>query len=164
MNGNTDNARFTCDNWDPEVKIRRNGRKFSDVKRKVVTRGIVHVRAARILEGIVKNLRKGYEVRLTDGSENDAIRIFPIASTDCRRMYVRTQAMGELCDVLKDKQIVVTHGGEQLSQGETVQMIDEQQAKHERYEEDTKLSVVPDLMVTCPNCGTEFRVGRSSKE
>ncbi len=161
MNGNTDNARFTCGNWDPEVAILRHGASNSAIKRKVRTKGVVYVRAARILEGIVKNLRKGYEVRLTDGGENDAIRIFPIASVDCRRMYVRTQAMGELCEVLKDKKLVVTHGGEQLSEHETERIVNEQR---ERYEEDRKLHVTPDTMVTCPNCGTEFRVGRPRKE
>ncbi len=161
MNRDTDNARFMCGNWDPEVTIQRDGARHRALRRKVVTKGIVHVRAAKILEGIVRNLRKGYEVRLTDNAENDAIRIFPIASKDCRRMYVRTQAMGGLCEVLKDKTLVVTHGGEQLSERETERIVNEQ---HERYEEDRRLHVTPDTMVTCPNCGTEFRVGRPNKE
>ncbi len=158
MNRNESDARFTCGNWDHEVRIQRQGPHHGTLKRKVMTKGIVHVRAARILEGIVRSLRKGYEVRLTDGGENDAIRIFPIASMDCRRMYVRTQAMGGFRhEAYRGRSLAFTsrRGARRVGRDEVDGRVGRTLA-----ERDGRVHVSPDTVVACPRCGFEFRVGK----
>ena len=160
----TENERYGCDNWDPEVRVKRHG-KHPSLQRKVLTRGIVRIERPRLLELITEKLRKGLEVRITGVDGGDAIRFFPLAGTDCKSMFPKAQAMGDFAKCLGDKRLTVVTGSDRRELDD-VEIGRKIAAQKERYVEEyerthaDRPSVTPDTVVTCPNCGTEFRVGR----
>ncbi|MBP5510488.1 MAG: hypothetical protein J6Z49_06185 [Kiritimatiellae bacterium] len=155
--------RFEGCNWDePVVKVQRNGRETT-LHRKVLTRGVKTLNVGNVMKQAKELLRRGIEVRLSDECGNEAVRFFPLASTDCKRMFVKSQAMGGFSQCLADKKLRIRHCGKEIGKVETKRLVDEQSALCSATEPD-RPNVTPDTVVTCPNCGTEFRVGRSMKE
>ena len=154
-------TRFEGANWDePIVNVVKGGRSGqSCLKRKVMTRGIMRVHAfALTKEAIVKYLREGYEVRITDANDKDMIRLFPCMSVGHMKLEVTAQTMGEFRECIADKKVRVVHCGEEISKAQFEKLNDEQRAKYD--EAKNFIGVTPDIMVTCPKCGTEFRVGK----
>ena len=90
------------------------------------------------------------------------IRLYPVASTDCTKIYVASQAMSALSQCMTDKTPVVVQGKgkkEEIVSSEKLDaMISEQKKLHEEYQ--NRISVTADTVVTCPNCNFEFRVGK----
>ena len=152
--------RYEGTNWDePIVRVRRNGSTRQQVKRKVLTRGIKRIHAfALTKEAIVKYLREGYEVRITDANDKDMIRLFPCMSKDMKKLTITAQTMGEFRECISDKKVHIYHGGKELSKHQAEKMVIEQRERVEN-----RLAVTPDTVVTCPKCGTEFRVGKELK-
>lgn len=160
----TENERYSCDNWDPEVQVKHQG-KHSSLRRKVLTRGIIRIKMPCLVEKITSKLRRGLEVRITGADGEDAIRFFPLAGTDCKSMFPKAQAMGDFAKCLGDKRLTVVSGHDRrkLDDDEIGSKIAAQKERYvEEYERThaDRPSVPPDTVVTCPNCGTEFRVGR----
>ena len=154
-------TRFEGVNWDePIVNVVKSGRSGqSCLKRKVMTRGIMRIRAfAPTKEAIVKCLREGYEVRITDAMDNDIIRLFPCVKTDMKTMFVTAQSMGDFRECIGDKKVRSIHCGKEISDNEVSRLKNEQTKAYK--EARRRLTVSPDTMVTCPKCGTEFRVGK----
>ena len=56
---------------------------------------------------------------------------------------------------LADKKPIIVHCGRQLDETEADELVSEAREKDKK-----RVSVTPDMMVTCPKCGFEFRVGR----
>ena len=155
--------RFEGCNWDePVVNVQRNGTKTT-LHRKVLTRGVKTLCVGNVMKEVKALLRRGIEVRLSDEYGNEAVRFFPLASTDCKKMFVKAQAMGNFGHCLADKKLRVRHCGKEIGKAETKELVDEQSSAYSDTKPD-RPSVTPDTVVTCPNCGTEFRVGRSMKE
>ena len=67
--------------------------------------------------------------------------------------------MGYFRDCLSDLKPHVTHNRKELNEVELRREVNAQRAKYEEFREN-RISVTPDTVVTCPSCGTEFRVGR----
>lgn len=143
--------------WDSEceVRVRKNGH-MSAMKRMIPVKGKITLDATLLLDAVEEWMRKGYDVRLTRNSE-EAVRFYPFASSDCKSLLVRVQPLGKAADWLKDKKIAVRHRGEMKSGEEVKSMVSEQRRKGREY-------VTPDTVVTCPECGFEFRVGRPNGE
>jgi len=153
-NSKTENGRFVCDNWDAEVNVHYHGG-HNSVTRKVVTKGQWHVNHEAwptIVNEIKKHMRMGQIVYLG----TDLIFV-PVMKKDLTGMYASARAMGGLYACLEDKKATVKHRGEILDEEQCEDMVEEQNRRHEKS---MKASVTPDTMVTCPNCGTEFRVGK----
>ena len=92
---NTD--RFVCDNWDePEVNVTSNGSHHAP-SRKVKSRRAVTVDAPNLYERIVKSLRSGYDVNLSESEDAKPFaRFIPFVDRN-GRMVVRAVAMGDFC-------------------------------------------------------------------
>ena len=147
-------ARFEGTNWDePEVRVIRHGVRHSSLERKVVTKGVKKIECTRALNDAIRLLRMGYEVRLAN-AKGEAIRLYPCLMKDLKTMFVGAMTMGEFRSMLSDKKARLVNRGEEVD-GESLA---EEQKK--RYEEAQSVRITPDTMVTCPKCGTQFRVGK----
>lgn len=156
-----DDARLAGTNWDePVVRVRRSGTLSSSrIRKKVLTRGVYRIPFYRATQQeIIKYLRRGYEVRLTDGGESDAIRLFPCMDKNLSSMYVSAQTMGDFRKCIGDKKVKIVHGEKEISKCDAAKMDQEVSEAHEEIKQ--RLAVTPDTVVTCPKCGTEFRVGK----
>ena len=145
--------RYAGVNWDKEQPTTIN-RKGDRVSRKVLTRKVVRINAARILEAVVDQLRQGNEVRLCDG-DNDAIRLYPCLQQDMKTMFVACSSMGEFRNSLNDKKAKLFRLGEERSAKD---MVEFQKAVAEEIKSCKHVS--PSTIVRCPKCGEEFRVGK----
>lgn len=156
---NDSEARYAGTNWDePVVRVKKNGPKYPKLYRKVLTKGEVPVLLTESLsKSIVEKLRQGREVRLEFYGYGPGIRLFPCMDKECEKMNVIAQTIGEFRECLSDKKVKIIHGNRELSEAETAQLIRENTAQ---YESSKRICVSPDTMVTCPECGTEFRVGK----
>lgn len=155
----TTEDRYTVENWEPEFHVRSKGTHMS---RKVVTpKGVA--RFSVDFDSIAKRLRQGYEVRLVGHDNRDAVRLIPILTTDCREMHVKAQTMGLFA--------TSTYNGLKFTlkrRNRTIRPEDGAEMQSEKMRKQSEMrkvyrelkEVTPDLSVTCPNCGTTFRIGR----
>ena len=155
-------TRIECTNWDDEVAVATwtMGRARKPA-RKVLTRGVAKVELTRgQTSRIAKMLGSGMEVRLDFGGE-DAIRLYPCAATDFRTMFVAADTMGEFRHaVYRGRNLAFTsrHGRRAVSREEVEERVGRiEQARQER------VHVTPETVVACPECGFEFKVGKSLK-
>lgn len=151
--------RYAGTNWDePVVRVKKNGYENPVLRRKVLTTGEVPVLIPESLsKSIIKSLRMGREVRLDVSGYGEGIRLFPCMNRDCTQMFIAAQTMGDFRECVADKKVKVIHCDRELSEDETAQLVRE---SVERHEANRRENVSPDTLVTCPNCGTEFRVGK----
>ena len=159
----TTDTRYTAE-WEPVARVKKHkGHKTMD--RKVLTRGVMNTYVNNnLLSLIVKDLRQGYEVRLCSGNGEAFLRIFPVLSKDCTKIFAAAQAMEPLSQSLGGiKPTIHRRGKGAISEGETAYMVREavQRWTIDKAKASEMLEVTPDTMVTCPNCSTPFRVGRS---
>lgn len=141
--------KLTCINWDTEqptaLNCKGNGR---TVARKVKTKGI-KVLEFTVLDEAEALLRQGWEVRLAAAGKDAALRLFPCVKTDMKTMFVGAQTMHPFRSCLSDKTVRLSHRGHAVSRKYAKQLNNEK-----------RQSVTPDIMVTCPGCDLEFRVGQ----
>ena len=157
--------RFEGCNWDkPAVKVKLNGATTTTLRRKVLTNGVKHLYMGGLLDQMKERLRQGYEVRICDSAGNDAIRVFPFALGDCKTMVPKAQAMGDFAkECYSGIKIGVTkHYGKEIGDSECNELSAKQAKRYEAAKAEPYAT--PDLMVSCPQCGFRFRVGRSMKE
>lgn len=103
------------------------------------------------LECIKMNLMAGKEVRL--GKATEGIRLFPLVEKDYKTVKVIAQTFGDFRNALDDEPFELTDDSVSVEDA-----VKRREADLKRSH--SKLSVSPDTMVTCPACGTEFRVGK----
>ena len=156
----TNDTRYTAE-WEPVAKVKSNGRTCPTLKRKVLTRGVKEYHQGDILRLIVNDLRQGYEVRLCDCAGEAFLRIFPVLGKDCKRLFAAAQAMEPLSRSLDGIKPTIHHGGRAIREGETEDMVRKAHVAYAKSKAFTVPEVTPDTMVTCPKCGTTFRVGRA---
>lgn len=152
MKPKTTEPRYIGTNWDDvKVAVTRRG---DSLARKVVTKGVRYIDIGDCVRRLIADLRRGYEVRLTDPSRTDAIRIYPCAAKHGNGMDVTIRAMNELSRALADK---------------TVQLIDPETRRRDDPDacpdepDNAPEGITPDTTVTCPSCGHTIRVGRKLK-
>lgn len=154
-------TRIACTNWDEEtpVALKANGRGRLPA-RKVITNGVVKIALNRSqAERIATMLGCGYEVRLTVNGE-EAIRMYPCAKSDFKTMALTCQAMGEFGNAIyRGRKLTFTsrRGHRRIERDE----VDERVERAKREAADMREHVTPDSVVTCPQCGYEFRVGKT---
>ena len=159
--GESNESRYVGGNWDEAtVRVRRNGGKQT-LKRKVVTKGVKTLNLGAAMKAAKEWLRQGYEVRIADEHGEEAIRIYHLVSTDCRSMYPQAATMGRFRrDALAGKTVRVRHCGVAVTKEHRQELVEEQAKRHEKSAEGGLACVTPDTVVQCPNCGTQFRVGK----
>ena len=79
-----------------------------------------------------------------------------LASPDCKTMYPAAQMMGVSKDWLVGKMLRVSHRNHEIRGAQVQSLINEAKM----HSDAKRRCVSPDTVVKCPNCGTEFRVGR----
>lgn len=141
--------------WEAEVRAKRNGPKRSDMSRKVQVRGVREIAVPQLLLKVLGSLRRGYEVRLTDGTEG-AVRLYACLDADFSRMFVASATMGAFRNAIADIPFRVKHRGNALDPT-VARELKREKARQIREE---VACVTPDLMTTCPRCGYTYRVGR----
>jgi len=147
--------------WAASVHATSRGPNRADMKRKVRTRGVKKIDVLDLLDETREYLRAGYEVRFRSERDGEAIRLYPCLDADYRTMFVAAMTMGSFRQSIGDIPFRMEHCGE------TVDPVAENAAKARKAEtirETRRNNVTPDTVVTCPNCGAEFRVGERSKK
>ena len=155
-----DDTRYTAE-WEPIAKVRKHDKQHGTLKRKVLTRGVKEYVNYNLLRQLIFDLRSGYEVRLCNGNGEAFLRIFPVLGKDCKRLFAASQAMEPLSQSLGGIKPKIHHGGRAIRAGETEDMVRKAHVAYAKSKAFTVPEVTPDTMVTCPNCGTTFRVGRA---
>ena len=153
MMKNTKDGRVSCGNWDkPKVRVRAGGVGHL-AKRFVDTQGTDVIPAHTMIRAIVESLRCGNDVRLTDENGKECIRIYPMVDAE-GKMYAAAQTLsgGSLRNCLTDKRPVMFSKGKQISLKEYDRVCNAKKTE--------RVSVTADMVVTCPECGFEFRVGK----
>ena len=155
-------TRIECTNWDEEIPVATwsKGRARKPA-RKVLTKGIAEVElTGDQTSRITRLLGSGMEVRLPMGDDG-AVRLYPCADSDFRTMYVAAATMGRFRRaVYRGRKLSFTsrRGRRAVSREEVEERVGRvEQARQERAH------VTPDVVVKCPSCGTEFRVGKALK-
>lgn len=161
-------VRLRVKNWDEAVPT-MVGQKHGP-SRKVVTRGIIRSNdddclicnsdlGAEIIAIALEALRKGFEFRLTDENDEDAIRLIPCVEKDMKTVSVVAQTMGSFRASLEDKIVAPFHNGEEIDEEDALKL-NKKLLDGKRGKKSVKGGVTPDVMVTCPNCGEQVRVGK----
>ena len=145
------------ENQELVVKIKAKGRR-SLPARKVESTGTSSVALSQEqMSAIRDRLNAGREVRLTYCGE-DVLRLFLCLETDFKTLYVSSQAMRPFpfCQTPREGRLlrfVTEHGGREIGGEELAERV-------ARVKSAQREHVTPDVVVTCPNCGAELRVGR----
>ena len=153
-------TRIKCTNWDEAVPVSTwNRGRTRKPARKVLTNGVDEIELTKSQTSrITKMLGSGMEVRLDFGGEG-AIRLYPCAAADFKTMFVAAETMGEFRHaVYRGKKLAFTSRRGVRAVGE-----DEMRERVGRVESarQERSHVSPEVVVECPKCGFEFKVGKS---
>jgi len=150
------------------VNIKRRGRASTTLERYVKTNGtiagkdlaeelgVAHGQLVKIMQGIVRIVRAGYEVRLGKDREN-CVRFYPVLDKSYDHMLLVAQTCGDLRSAVSDLGFTPYHKGEEVGLEDIGELQEAQTEKHDKL----YASVTPDIMVTCDVCGNRIRVGKS---
>lgn len=155
-----DAPRYECHEWDqPEVTAKCHCR-HTTLQRKVKTLGKARITAPDVIAAAIEHLRHGREVELCNVRNEPCIRLYPVASKDCTKIYVASQSMTALSRCMTDKKPVVVRGrhGTPLKPKDVENLVARQAERHGE-----RICATPDTVVACPRCGYEFRVGKQLK-
>ena len=152
---NNAEPRYVVTNWSkPTAEIKHNG--HGCIVRKVKTTGVAQLHLTpRQSEYLEKAMNEGKEIRIVSANAkvDEFVRLFPIINLDGTKMLLCAKAMGNIGEIVYgDKEFTITKNGKELS--------------HDEFEtfraesKDRRVHITPDMVVKCPNCGTEFRVGK----
>ncbi len=149
-------ARYECDNWDEgaEVRVKPNGDGRLP-SRKVVTTGVFEIKLTKAqMTALTTHARQGQEVRFTYDGES-VWRVFPVLELS-GKLAASVQSMNPFRQTLyKDKTVRLT-----TQRGTRKVERDVYEKRIEKARSFRRENISPDTLVTCPNCGTEFRVGK----
>jgi len=137
------------------VNCKNQGPRRNTLRRYVHNRGIRRFEDARLEAKIIHQLRNGYEVRLF----GDSIRLYHCLDRNLESMIIAASMLkeGRVRESVRDLSFRFQHNRKIVGRKEIALL-------EAKQREERRLAVTPDTMVTCPNCGTEFRVGRKLEE
>ena len=142
--------------WRATAQYHGDGQKNAVPRRFVHNRGVREIEDRRLERKITDLLRSGYEVRLFGGS----VRLYHCVDKEFRTMYVAaaTLADSRMRSCVHDIEFDFVHKGGKRDRQDVVDMeLDRRQAR------DGMIHVTPDTVVECPECGTQFRIGKVLK-
>lgn len=136
------------------IRIKRQG-KGKTVSRKVVNEIPTRTFIIPQLDNILVALNEApCEIRLATGDGKEAIRLYRVLTHKLDEQFIAAQTMGDFRHGISDNRSVrFTHRNKTMTRKEVERVNLDQKAK--------RANVTPDTLVTCPACGTEFRVGKS---
>ena len=144
--------------WDAEVRIKKcRDKTHTSMRRKVKTKRLCRVYFDAAFTK--RKLREGYEVILMDRDGHNVLRLFPCMNADFTEMYVSAQTLGDFRHkTLEGIKWHTTYCGSDRSNDEVREL------NEDTREENAKrkfIEVTPDMIINCPKCGTEIRVGKA---
>lgn len=159
--------RLKVTNWDTEVPVMTIKRSSQPSNRKVITKGVINSwnnpmvanDDAAVLTRILDYVRAGYEYRMIDENGEEALRFIPVVEKDMKTVSLVAQTMGSFRKALNDKEVKPFYRGEEVTRTKAAKLIEDEAEKGREYQRN-RVNVSPDTLVTCPKCGTEFRVGK----
>ena len=140
----------------PTVRVHRKNTE-NRTQRKVLQTRTAKIPAGDLIRRIETELRAGAAVELLDGKGKGAIRVYACVTKDFKSMYATSATMGDFRQSLNDIRFRVVRGV--IGKNESMESAEDWAEIAEGMKNEAP-SVVPDQMVTCPKCGTRFRVGR----
>lgn len=143
--------------WEASVSLSSKGSNRADMRRKVRTNGIRRIDASDIIADAMNLLRAGFEVRLKDADDEDAIRLYPCLDADYTEMFAAAQTMGEFRHSLKDIGFTMKRSGNYANREEATAA----RARRTSAIRARRQNITPDRIIVCPKCGTEIRVGKT---
>jgi len=145
--------------WKAKVTLESHGENRPEKIRKVKVNEIKRIECEGLNE-IYDELLAGKEVRICNQRFGEAIRLYPCLNSDYSEMFAAAQTIGEFRKSLKDVKFKMVHCGMDVDPKEALK--DKEFRKQAIAEKRQKrVNVTPDTIVSCPECGTEFRVGKS---
>ena len=136
------------------IRIKRQG-KGKTVRRKVVNEIPTRTFILPQLDDVLEALNEApCEIRLATGDGKEAIRLYRVLTAKLDEQFIAAQTMGDFRHGINDnRKLRFTHGKKTVAKKDVERVNLDQKAK--------RTNVTPDTLVTCPACGTEFRVGKS---
>lgn len=146
-------------NWETSapVSVKLNGERKA-TSQKVKTKKVEIISLPFTVEDARQYLRRGSEIRFTDGAGDEWLRLFPMVDTKTDRLYPVAQTMGDFRRSAYDG-ITPFYSWRKGAVG--VEAIRDANKAARELREEPIVSVTPDKIITCPNCGTRFRVGKA---
>ena len=108
-----------------------------------------------VFDEIAEVLREGYDVHVSE-----RCRFFTCLNKSRTQLEVVAQSMGKFRKAMADIPFAFDCGGETVSAEKLAERARRSRSRRSAAAEDAAKQVTPDMQVTCPNCGTTFRVGR----
>lgn len=111
-----------------------------------------------VFDEIAEVLREGYDVHLTD-----RCRFYACVNKQLTQLEVIAQTMGRFREAMADIPFAFVEDGETVSEAtlrERAKRLAAERAEKAAKRKEKAQQVTPDMQVTCPTCGTTFRVGR----
>ena len=160
----TTETRIECADWNVAISDRGFARKLS---RKVLTKGTAEIAIPdAIYERLCAELKAGNEVRFAAAGEA-FVRFYPVMPADLGRMKAIAMTLNPFRDStyagMKDFRLVTRSGKTQRDKADVEKMMKRKENEIAAFKANLKRmrhGVTPDVMLTCPNCGYEIRVGR----
>ena len=111
-----------------------------------------------VFDEIAEVLREGYDVHISE-----RCRFFTCLNKSRTQLEVVAQTMGKFRKAMADIPFAFDCDGETVSAeklNERARLLAAEQRRAATKRSAATKQVTPDMQVTCPNCGTTFRVGR----
>lgn len=136
------------------IRVKRHGNGHA-ISRKVVNEIPTRTFIVPQLDNVLDALNEApCEIRLATGDGQEAIRLYRVLTTKLDEQFIAAQTMGDFRHGITDhRKLRFTHGKKAMTKKDVERFNLDQKAK--------RTNVTPDMLVTCPACGTEFRVGKS---
>ena len=160
----TTETRIECSEWNVAISNKGFARKLN---RKVLTKGTTQIAIPpSIYEKLCSELKAGYEVRFAANGE-EFVRFYPVMLPNLSKMEAIAMTLNSLRNStyagMKDFQLVTRSGKtkrERATVNEMIKRKEDEIATFKKSLKQLKHGVTPDVMLTCPNCGYEIRVGK----
>ena len=160
----TTKTRIECSEWNVAISNKGFARKLN---RKIITKKTSQIAIpAAIYEKLCSELKAGNEVRFAANGE-EFVRFYPVMLSDLSKMEAIAMTLNSLRNStyagMKDFHLVTRSGKtkrERATVNEMIKRKEDEIATFKANLKQLKHGVTPDVMLTCPNCGYEIRVGK----
>ena len=160
----TTKTRIECNDWNVAISDRGFAQKL---RRKVLTKKTTRIAIpAAIYEKLCAELKAGNEVRFAASGE-EFVRFYPVMLADLSGMEAVAQTMipfrASAYAGMKEFRLVTRSGKTRRDRAAVNAMMKRKENEIAAFKANLKglkHGVTPDIMLTCPNCGYEIRVGR----
>ena len=160
----TTETRIECTDWNVAISDKGFARKPS---RKVLTKGTTQIAIPdAIYARLCAELKAGNEVCFAAGGET-FVRFYPVMYADLSSMYAAAMTLNSLRKStyagMKDFRLVTRSGKTKRDRTAVNEMMKRKESEIALLKKSLKQirhGVTPDIMINCPNCGYEIRVGK----